>query len=59
MYDSHLTEEHAEIVNEVEGLVVGAMEDDVHVEFEAVSVKAPAPVGVVRDTIYCYLRRED
>jgi hypothetical protein len=59
MYDGDLTEEHAEIVDEVETLVIADMEDDVQVEFEAISVKAPAPVAFVRDTFYCFLRRED
>lgn len=59
MYDGDLTEEHAEIVDEVETLVIADMEDDVLVEFEAVSVKAPAPVAFVRDTTYCFLRSED
>lgn len=58
VYDGALTEKHREIVDEVETLVIADLEDDVVVEFEAVSVKAPEPVAFVRPTTYCYLRHE-
>lgn len=57
-YDGDLTEEHAEIVNEIEGLVIGDLDEDVDVCFNAKCVRPPAPVGVGRGTVYCYLRRE-
>jgi hypothetical protein len=57
-YECDLTEEHGELVSEVEGLVIGDVPDDVTVDFEAVSVPLTEPVGLVRDSAYAFLRRE-
>ncbi len=58
-YDGDLTEEHREIVSEVETLVIGDLEEDVLVEFVPVSVPVPEPVAIVRGTTYSFLRREE
>jgi hypothetical protein len=57
-YDGDVTDDHREIVSEVEGMLIGDLDDDVDVRFEAERITPPAPVGVVRGTTYCYLRRE-
>ena len=57
-YDTEVTEEHEAIVSEVEGLVIGDLDDDVEVRFTAEWVRPPQPVGLVRGTTYGYLRRE-
>jgi hypothetical protein len=57
-YESEITDEQEEIVNEIEGLVIGDLDDDVEVRFNAECVRPPQPVGLVRGTTYCYLRRE-
>ncbi|MCW2995323.1 MAG: hypothetical protein JWQ18_2818 [Conexibacter sp.] len=57
-YDGVVTDDHRELVSEVEGMVIGDLDDDVEVQFEAERRTPPDPVGVVRGTTYCYLRRE-
>lgn len=59
VYDGVLTEEHRAIVGEAETLVIGDMDDDVKVEFEAVSAPVPEQVAFVRGTTFCFLRREE
>jgi hypothetical protein len=58
MYDGAITDEHRELVDEVETLLIADMEDDVNARLEAVAVPSPAPVALVPGTAYCYLRRE-
>jgi hypothetical protein len=58
IYDGEITEEHRELVDEVETLLIADMEHDVKARLEAIAVPSPAPVALVRGTDYCYLRRE-
>ena len=57
-YDGELTDDHREVVSEIEGLVVGDLPDDAKVEFEAAPIPHPEPVAIVRESVFAYLRRE-
>jgi hypothetical protein len=57
-YDGEVSVEHREAVSEIETLVLAELPDDVEVQFDAVSVPRPLDVGIVRDSVYAYLRRE-
>ena len=59
VYDGAVTEQHRELVREVETLVVADLEDDVIVEFTPVTIRAPEPIPLVRGTTYGFLRREE
>lgn len=58
MYDGAVTDEHRELVDEIETLLIADLEDDVSAQLEALSAPSPEPVAIVRGTTYCYLRRE-
>ena len=57
-YDGEISGEHREAVSEIETLVLADLPDDVEVRFEPASVPHSHPVGIVRDSVYAYLRRE-
>lgn len=57
-YDGEVTDDHREIVGEVEGMVIGDVDDDVEVRFEIERVTPPAPLRIAQGATYCYLRRE-
>jgi hypothetical protein len=57
-YDGEIGVEHREAVSEIETLVLADLPDDVEVQFDAVSVPRARDVGIMRDSVYAYLRRE-
>ncbi|HEV2058706.1 MAG TPA: hypothetical protein VGR11_05070 [Solirubrobacteraceae bacterium] len=57
-YDGELTDDHREVVSEIETLVIADLTDDAKLELEAASVPHPEPVAFVRGSVFVYLRRE-
>jgi carbohydrate-binding DOMON domain-containing protein len=58
-YDGAVGDKHRELVAEVETLVIADLPDDVRVEFVAVAApQSQATAGVVRDSVYAFLRKE-
>jgi methyl coenzyme M reductase beta subunit len=57
-YDGEITDEQAQIASEVEGMVIGDVDDDVEVRFVAERVPRQDSVQLMPGAAFCYLRRE-